>query len=156
MLPKILICLLLISSAALGQANKTIADTTFEEGDFIKPPEIYFQLSGGGHVHQEARRAVEAVADFLKENKNLIIEIGIHTDYRGHEEANREYTQRHADTLRNLLIKEFDIAPERLVAKGYGESKPLISKPEIDAVRPEEQERLHDINSRIELRVLKI
>ena len=49
-----------------------------------------------------------------------------HTDSIGTEEYNMGLSQRRADAVRNAMIK-LGVAPERLVARGYGESKPIAT-----------------------------
>ena len=53
---------------------------------------------------------------------DIKIEIGSHTDSRQHRKYNKLLSQRRADATMAYLIKR-GIAPERLTAKGYGESQ---------------------------------
>lgn len=71
--------------------------------------------------HQE----LKTVADFLKEFPNATGVIEGHTDNVGKKAANVALSQRRADSVRDYLIKNFGIAPERLKAIGYGPSRPI-------------------------------
>jgi outer membrane protein OmpA-like peptidoglycan-associated protein len=70
--------------------------------------------------------------DLLTEVKDVIeshpeyqtIEVQGHTDDMGNEEFNQQLSQRRAEAVREWLV-EHGIAPERLVAKGYGFTKPI-------------------------------
>lgn len=85
----------------------------------------------------------------LQENKGIRIEIASHTDARGPADFNLEFSQRRADRVVQWLI-EHGIARERLVARGYGESKPMNNCS--DDVPCSEAE--HQLNRRTEFRVL--
>ncbi len=60
----------------------------------------------------------------LQENPQLIVEISSHTDSKGTEEYNMELSQKRAESVVNYLISK-GISPDRLKAKGYGESQPI-------------------------------
>jgi outer membrane protein OmpA-like peptidoglycan-associated protein len=49
--------------------------------------------------------------------------IGGFTDGKGKPDYNLRLSQMRADAVRTLLIRQFDIAPERLIAKGFGQAK---------------------------------
>ncbi len=85
----------------------------------------------------------------LQENQELRIEIASHTDARGAAEFNMEFSQRRADIVVQWLIEQ-GIARERLVARGYGESKPINNCS--DDVPCSEAE--HQLNRRTEFRII--
>jgi len=85
----------------------------------------------------------------LQENLELRIEIASHTDARGGAEFNLEFSQRRADRVVQWLIEQ-GIARERLVARGYGESKPINNCS--DDVPCSEAE--HQLNRRTEFRII--
>ena len=66
-------------------------------------------------------------AKFLKEHPQIKVEIQGHTDSTGSEKYNLTLSQKRAEAVRNILIKNYNISPDRVVAKGYGESKPIAS-----------------------------
>lgn len=70
---------------------------------------------------------IERFANFLKDNPQIKVEIQGHTDSIGSEKYNLILSQKRAEAVRNLLIKKYGISPDRLRAKGYGESKPIAS-----------------------------
>lgn len=49
--------------------------------------------------------------------------IGGHTDSKGRADYNRHLSQIRADAVRAFLISRYGIAPKRLVAKGFGETR---------------------------------
>lgn len=60
----------------------------------------------------------------LKMNPAIKVEIGSHTDSRNADGLNLQLSQRRADAIANYLIRN-GIGKDRLVAKGYGETKLL-------------------------------
>ena len=66
--------------------------------------------------HDELKK----IGDFLKEFPNAKGVIEGHTDNVGDKASNMKLSQRRAESVRNYIIKNFSIAPERISAKGYG------------------------------------
>ncbi|QXE85508.1 MULTISPECIES: OmpA family protein [Geomonas] len=73
------------------------------------------------------RNEMKTLADFLNEFPKATGVIEGHTDNVGPKALNMKLSQRRADTIRNYLVKEFGIAPERIKAVGYGPTKPIAS-----------------------------
>lgn len=73
------------------------------------------------------RDELKTLADFLNEFPKATGVIEGHTDNVGPKALNMKLSQRRADTIRNYLVKEFGIAPERIKAVGYGPTKPIAS-----------------------------
>jgi OOP family OmpA-OmpF porin len=48
-----------------------------------------------------------------------------HTDDRGSRRYNQELSQLRAESVRQLMIDEYGIAADRIVAKGFGEDNPI-------------------------------
>jgi outer membrane protein OmpA-like peptidoglycan-associated protein len=68
---------------------------------------------------------LQQVASVLKANPQLErVRVEGHTDDQGSDISNRDLSQRRANTVRAFLVKA-GIAPERLEAVGYGESRPV-------------------------------
>jgi len=73
--------------------------------------------------HQELKE----VADFLATYPKTSAVIEGHTDDTGEASYNKDLSQRRADSVREYLIRTFDINPARLTAEGYGEERPVAS-----------------------------
>lgn len=102
--------------------------------------EAYFdynssRLKPGAHV--ELRR----ISDILSKYYQTTIQIGGHTDARGSEEYNQRLSEKRAIAVKNALIQN-GIAPERMVAIGYGEKRPISSN--------------HAMNRRVEIIIMPI
>ncbi|MEO9531176.1 MAG: OmpA family protein [Crocinitomicaceae bacterium] len=66
---------------------------------------------------------LDNLLEFLELNSNLKIEIRSHTDERGNDAYNLDLSDRRAKSVVDYLV-DHGIPRERLVPKGYGETKP--------------------------------
>ncbi|WP_136465073.1 OmpA family protein [Flagellimonas onchidii] len=120
--------------ALVKEKNRTI----------IKTQEIHFDYSLW-YLRRESRERLQVVVQVMTDNPNIIIEIGTHTDIRGNEKYNRNLSQKRADVVKEFLISK-GITPNRIIAKGYGESQPIVKcKTENDC-----SEEDHEWNRRCE------
>jgi OOP family OmpA-OmpF porin len=109
---------------------------------------------------------LDNLLEFLELNSNLKIEIRSHTDERGNDDYNLDLSDRRAKSVVDYLV-DHGIPRERLVAKGYGETKPaevkhtdetmVILTPDfINALSDEDlQEKYHQRNRRTAFFVLE-
>ena len=84
---------------------------------------IYFD-PGSAVIKPESYPVLEDLTRVLKERPDIKVEIQGHTDSVGSESFNLALSQRRAEAVRNYLIMH-GIDPSRLIAKGYGESRPI-------------------------------
>ncbi len=64
------------------------------------------------------------VAQALKDNPTIKVEIQGHTDSVGNDNFNLKLSQKRAESVRTYLIKQ-GITSDRMTAKGYGENVPI-------------------------------
>jgi outer membrane protein OmpA-like peptidoglycan-associated protein len=64
---------------------------------------------------------LDSILIFFKENPDLKIEIGSHTDSRGSDEYNNKLSQARAQSVVDYLIGK-GIPEDRLLAHGYGKT----------------------------------
>jgi OOP family OmpA-OmpF porin len=106
-------------------------------------------------LRPESQKVLDDLVAFLELNDNISVEIASHTDTRGSDIYNLNLSQARAKSCVDYLISK-GIAPERLQAKGYGETQPLISDKEIAAMpTKEESEAAHQKNRRTSFRPVK-
>jgi outer membrane protein OmpA-like peptidoglycan-associated protein len=68
---------------------------------------------------------LDSVVDVMLTHPEIeLVEVQGHTDDRGDAKYNLDLSQRRADAVRQYLI-DAGIDPDRLIAKGYGETKPI-------------------------------
>lgn len=82
--------------------------------------------SGQAKLTPDAMRKLYPLAAILKENPNRQINIEGHTDSSGSASINRELSQQRADAVRDFLVS-VGVTPERITARGYGETNPVAS-----------------------------
>jgi OOP family OmpA-OmpF porin len=81
--------------------------------------------TGTTQVDSQSQHQLEHAAQFLKRYPDSSIRIEGHTDSTGSEAHNLKLSQQRAEQIRTLLIKQFGANPAQLIAKGFGESKPI-------------------------------
>jgi OmpA-OmpF porin, OOP family len=97
---------------------------------------------------------LDRIIDLLKLNGNLSIELNAHTDTRGSDAHNMVLSQSRAQSCVDYMISK-GISKDRLIAKGYGETKPLVSDAEIEKLpTKDEKEAAHQRNRRTAFRVI--
>ena len=74
---------------------------------------------------------LDKVFDQLEAFPNSEFEISGHTDNRGKPKINLKLSQDRAESVRTYLVNR-GIAANRLVAKGYGDTRPLASNETAD------------------------
>ena len=87
---------------------------------------INFEI-GSAAITSESREILQKAAAAMKSAPaGTKIEVGGHTDSSGDPAANMTLSQQRADAVRLALI-DFGVEPGMLIAKGYGDSKPVAS-----------------------------
>jgi len=75
-------------------------------------------------IRPDAAKELDKLVQLLIDNPEIRIELGSHTDSIDDVEYNNQLSQRRADAAVKYIVQH-GIAPDRLVAKGYGELKPI-------------------------------
>ena len=138
----------------------------------IELPNIFYDFNKYD-LRPESMVSLDKLVETLNDNPNVTIELMSHTDSRDTEEYNYELSQRRAQSVVQYLIEK-GIEPDRLSAKGYGESSPKVvdasvvnqasflktgitlTEEYINSLPTEEQKEIaHQINRRTEFRVLR-
>jgi outer membrane protein OmpA-like peptidoglycan-associated protein len=97
----------------------------FEDGEFKILDAVQFE-HGSANVTEDSHSLLDQVALMIKAHPQVKrVRIEGHTDDTGPEHVNQRLSQQRADSVRRYLANK-GVAPQRLVAKGYGESKPLV------------------------------
>lgn len=79
-------------------------------------------------IEAESYRVLEAYATALTGKLNeMTVTINGHTDSTGDDAYNWQLSERRAQAIKEWLIREYRIAPERLTVMAYGETKPLVN-----------------------------
>lgn len=119
----------------------------------IKP--IYFDL-GKSKIRPDAALELDKVVKVMKEYPNMYIELGAHTDCRGAAAANKKLSDSRAKASAAYIIKAGKFKNDRVVGKGYGESKLLNACGCEGKTESKCSEQEHAINRRTEFIVTKM
>ena len=103
--------------------QKDIPLDPIEKGKSVELENIFF-ATDSYELEKESKTELSKVLGFMEQNADVKMEIGAHTDSQGAEAYNQELSQNRAKAVVEFLVGK-GIPKERLVWKGYGESKPV-------------------------------
>ncbi|MBJ6802313.1 OmpA family protein [Geomonas propionica] len=99
-----------------------------EPAKLCKPAVINIKFdTNKSNIKPQYHDELKAVGAFLKEFPQAKGTIEGHTDNVGDKATNMKLSQRRAESVRDYLVKNFDVAPDRIKAVGYGPTKPVAS-----------------------------
>ena len=93
-------------------------------GDALVLQNIQFEYNSAA-LTEDSQTGIQILADFLKRNPDLKVELAGHTDDVGSEKYNLKLSADRAEVVRQALVDN-GIEEKRLTAKGYGASNPLV------------------------------
>jgi len=111
---------------------------------------IYYDLDKWT-IRADAAAGLDKLVGIMKDNPDIKIELSSHTDSRADDKYNMTLSQHRAESAVKYLI-DHGISTDRMIAKGYGESR-LINRCS-NGVKCSEEE--HQANRRTEFKVLSI
>lgn len=106
---------------------------------------IYYDLDKA-NIRPDAALVLDSLVTIMNDNPEIYIELGSHTDSRADDDYNMDLSQRRAKSAVEYIIRE-GISPERIVAKGYGETELVVPNAQTEAE--------HQRNRRTEFKVLR-
>jgi outer membrane protein OmpA-like peptidoglycan-associated protein len=109
----------------------------------IRLNNIFFDLNES-RLHKESYPELNRLADLLKDDPEVKIEISGHTDNSGSFEVNQILSQKRAESVRDYLLY-LGIDRNRIFTIGFGDKKPVVSN---------KSERGRILNRRVEFRLL--
>ncbi|MEO1051958.1 MAG: OmpA family protein [Bacteroidota bacterium] len=76
-------------------------------------------------ISEEMHNDLDKLVDFLLDNPDFRLRISGHTDSDGEERFNLQLSQKRAEVIKDYLVGTGTIEEHRVVAIGYGSSKPI-------------------------------
>ena len=70
---------------------------------------------------------LDKIVDFMLDNPKFKLRINGHTDSDGREDFNLALSQQRSEAIMEYLVYFGNIEAERIIAKGYGSSRPILS-----------------------------
>ncbi len=110
-------------NADYQEFNKDVALKKIEVGSVIVLKNIFFDFDKAT-IRPESANELERLIKLLNDNPTIKIELGSHTDSKGSDEYNLKLSDNRSKSVVDYLIGK-GISAARLVAKGYGETKPI-------------------------------
>ena len=119
-----------VADALLGFDGKGLSISTRDGKVYVSMDDKLLFKSGSFQIDPNGAQAVRDLAVVLAENPDINIMVEGHTDdvpYRpnGNLQDNLDLSVKRATTVTRLLLKNKDIAPERIVSAGRGEYLPV-------------------------------
>jgi outer membrane protein OmpA-like peptidoglycan-associated protein len=124
--------------------NKDYTLSKKPSDEIILLDNLIFDL-GESEIKPESFDELDALANLMKTNPDMIIQLEGHTDFRGGRSKNLKLSQERVKQVKNYLIHG-GIMPDRILTKAYGGSNPLSWE------NTEEASRL---NRRVEVRIIR-
>ncbi len=126
------------------------SDTAEEDADYwvdfllasVTKPQVIdniFYDYNKATLRPESQEALDQMAQVLKDNPNVAIEMASHTDRKGSDKYNMGLSERRAKSVVDYLI-EAGVDKERLQPQGYGESKPKVITKKLTRLYPQFKE----------------
>lgn len=113
-------------------------------GDALVLQNIQFEYNSSA-LTEDSQAGIQVLADFLKRNPELRVELAGHTDDVGSAAYNLKLSSERAEVVREALIAK-GIEAIRLTAKGYGDTRPLY---------PNDGEERRAMNRRTEMIIIE-
>jgi outer membrane protein OmpA-like peptidoglycan-associated protein len=112
---------------------------------------IYYNFNRAD-IREDAAKELDKLVQLLVDNPEIKIELGSHTDSVDTDVFNLDLSQRRAESAVRYIVQH-GIAPDRIVAKGYGESKPIARNTNPDGTdNPVGRQK----NRRTEFKILEV
>lgn len=108
---------------------------------------IYYDFDKS-FIRPDAKPELEKVVQIMKENPNIVVELGSHTDSRGTDVYNIDLSDRRAKAAVEYIISR-GISKTKITAKGYGETM-LLNECKDDVPCSDEA---HQLNRRTEFKI---
>lgn len=145
---KIIIISLIFYSCSVKRFS--LSDTKLKSGQVFTTYGISYSLGQDSILIDKCKLTLDSIFNFLNSHPDIKVELGIHTDNRGDDGKNLALSQYRAARLKEYFIMQ-TINSDRLVARGFGETKPIRSK--------KEQEKLgnhaRNLNRRTTIKIIK-
>lgn len=115
-----------------------------EVGSTIRLNNIFFD-TGKDSLRSESFPELDRLVGYMNQNGKMQIELSGHTDNVGSDDANLKLSDDRAKAVTRYLVSK-GIKEERIIAKGYGETKPVATN---------ETDEGRQLNRRVEFTILK-
>jgi outer membrane protein OmpA-like peptidoglycan-associated protein len=85
---------------------------------------IYFDFNEAT-IKKESQPVLKEIADAMKNNPDWVLTVNGYTDNIGGDTYNVDLSKRRAASVKQALVSQYGIAPERLTTNGFGAASPV-------------------------------
>ncbi len=110
-----------ISNFKIAESSEDLRSLLLKNGKFSTTG-IYFDTAAAT-VKKESYGILLDIANMLRDNDNISLQIVGHTDSKGDEKYNLTLSEKRAAAVKEILVEEFGIREDRLQFKGKGETE---------------------------------
>ena len=109
-----------------GEVHQDLFLVPIEKGAVVRLNNLFFDVNEY-KLKEASFPELNSVVETLKKQPEMKMEIGGYTDIVGKPEYKQQLSERRAKAIMEYLVKDGGIDPNRLTAKGYGETNPIAS-----------------------------
>lgn len=113
-------------------------------GEAIRLDHLIFSR-GKAHIEPESFQELDEVAEMMKDNTRIVIQLEGHTENIGDPKANLELSQKRVDAVKKYFVSK-GISKNRIKTKAFGGSAPVTT---------ETTPAARELNRRVEMRILR-
>ena len=113
--------------------NKPAAAAVVKQERANLQPSVIFK-QGKSVVERSQEANLEMIAKYMKNNKDAKIKISGYASPEGSKELNQKLSEKRAEACKNILVKKYKIAADRLQTEGLGATDKLFDEVEFNRV----------------------
>ena len=117
---------------ALDECNKKPKYAKPATATNLQPTVLFRQ--GKAVVDKSQMPNIELIAQYMKNHQDAKVEIKGYASPEGNKDFNQALSQKRADAVKNVLVKKYKIAADRLTTKGMGATDKLFKQVEFNRV----------------------
>ncbi len=117
---------------ALDECNKKPKYVKPATATNLQPTVLFRQ--GKAVVDNSQMPNIELIAQYMKNHPEAKVEIKGYASPEGNKDFNQALSQKRADAVKNVLVKKYKIAADRLTTKGMGATDKLFKQVEFNRV----------------------
>lgn len=121
---------------------------TLRKGQTIRIEHLYFAANSDSINQDASFDVLDEVFDFLAENRNIVVEIGGHTNTIPRKRDCQVLSNKRAKRVALYLVRK-GISPKRIRYRGYGKSQPIVKNDKFDMAARQK-------NQRVEIKILSL
>lgn len=110
-----------VSNFKIAESTEDLRSLLLKNGKFSTTG-IYFDTAAST-VKKESYGILLDIANMLRDNDDITLQIVGHTDNQGKDDYNLSLSENRAESVKQLLVEEFGISEDRLQFMGKGETE---------------------------------